>query len=221
MLELETDRAQLEKLQREITTKILRAGTGSVHDATRRLEREFEALTRAVVPGRAWRAWKSNVYPRGGGPAYEPVGEVFGNGDKRTWGMLSYWTQPGVNRAKGGEYLAVPLKAALGTSLGRHISPQQWEARFNAKLRPWFRPGKTPLLVADGAIGGGGFVPAESAGAKIRGGQNLRVGRSIPVFALIAEQRHANRVSLEPSLRRANAYMQESFGRRVARIARG
>ena len=68
----------------------------------------------------------------GGGP----VGEVFANGGRRTKGMLNYWSLPGTNRAVGNKYLTVPLKAALGTSLGRNISPRQWEGRYKAKLRP-------------------------------------------------------------------------------------
>lgn len=212
---LEVDRAALAELERELVTRTLQSGTSAVHDATRRLEKDFEEITRAAVPGRAWRAWKSNVYPRGGGPSYNPVGEVFGNGGSRTKGMLNYWTTPGVNKAKGGQYLAVPLRAALGTPLGRNITPRQWEIRFGAKLRPLFRAGKTPLLVADGALGAGGFIKADRAAAKIRGGQNVRRMRTVAVFALISEQPHANTISLGPSVRRAEDYMIASFGRRL------
>lgn len=215
MIRLEVDQAEVDALAREIVTRTLQAGTGAVHDATRRLERDIEGLTRAAVPGKAWRAWKSAVYPRNGGPAYEPVGEVFANGGSRSKGMLNYWSMPGVNRAKGNQYLAVPLPPALGTTLGRHISPREWEIRFGAKLRPLFRPGKAPLLVADGAMGPGGFVKADRAAAKIRGGQAVRRMRTIAVFTLIDTQVHANRVSLFPAIARAEHYMVESFGRRL------
>lgn len=215
MIRLEVDRVELAELEREILTRSLKAGTGAVHAATRRLERELEALTRSAVRGRAWRAWKSQVYPRRGGPAYDPVGMVFANGGSRSVGMLNYWTAPGVNRAKGNTYLAIPLPAALGTTLGRHISPRQWEIRFGTKLRPLFRPGKAPLLVADGAIGAGGFVKAERAAAKIRGGQNVRRLRTVAVFTLLDAQPHANRVAVAPAVQRARDYMVESFGRRL------
>lgn len=220
-VELTLDKAGLAKLERELVTGILTASTGAVHDATRRLEKEVEALYQSVVPGRAWRAWKSAVYPRGGGPAYDPVGEVFGNGAKRTKGMLEFWSLPGTVRAKSGRFLAVPLDAALGTSLGRHIGPQAWEARFGAQLRPLFRPGKVPLLVADGAIDSNGqFVAAEKADAKIRGGQRLQRMRTVAVFALLDTVPHANRASLGRIELRARAYMVESFNRRAARVVR-
>lgn len=213
MIRVEVSQAELKELEREILTRTLRAGTGAVHRATRRLEKELEQLTRTAVPGRAWRAWKSEVYPRGGGPAYDPVGQVFANGGSRSVGMLNYWTAPGVNRAKGSTYLAIPLPAALGTTLGRHINPQQWEIRFGTKLRPLFRPGKAPLLVADGALGTGGFIKADRAAAKIRGGQNVKRMRTVAVFTLLDAQPHANKVAIEPPIRRAREYMTESFRR--------
>jgi hypothetical protein len=131
--------------------------------------------------------------------------------------MLNYWTKPGINRAKSGTYLAIPLRAALGTSLGRQISPAQWELRFGTKLRPLFRPGKAPLLVADGAIGPGGFIKADRADAKIRGGQAVRRLRTVAIFTLLDAQPHANRVAVEPAVRRARDYMVESFGRALRR----
>ncbi|MEO1221578.1 MAG: hypothetical protein AAFY42_09565, partial [Pseudomonadota bacterium] len=140
------------EVSEELLTEILRAGTASVRIGTRSLEKDFEKQTRAATRGNAWRAWKSAVYPKGDRPSYNPTGRVFANGGKRSKGMLAYWSIRGTNRAIGNPYLAVPLRAALGTSLGKKISPRQWEARFGVKLRPLFRPGETPLLVADGAI---------------------------------------------------------------------
>lgn len=217
MVELEIDQVALKELQADILTRALRSTSGAVGAATRSLEKDFEARTRAAVKGNAWRAWKSQVFPKDGRPAYDPMGQVFGNGGRRTRGMLNYWSKPGVNRAKGKQYLAVPLAAAKGTALGRHISPRQWEGRFGVKLRALFRPGKTPLLVADGAVGPGGFIAAARAPAMIRGGQNVRQMRTVAVFALIDAQPHADRVALQPAVRRAKDYMIESFRRRLRR----
>lgn len=216
-------RAEVEVLnadavQQEILAEILGASKRAVRLATRSLERDLEAQTRRATRGNAWRAWKSEVYPRGEALAYEPSGTVRANGGARSKGMLNYWSLPGVNRARGGTYLAVPLNAALGTALGRHISPQQWEARYQTKLRPLFRPGKVPLLVADGAVGGGGFVPAARAGAKVRGGQSFQRMGTVAVFALVSEQPHANRVSIGTAVQRAEAKMFGDFLREVQKL---
>ena len=216
-----------EEIERELLTAIFTAQTKSVGAATRRLEKDLEAQTRAATKGNAWRAWKSEVFPRGGKPARNPVGQVRANGGPRSKGMLSFWSLPGTNRAKGNPFLAVPLRAALGTSLGRHISPRQWEIRFRAKLRPLFRSGKTPLLVADGAVGAAGFVPAKptrrrfagDVAAKKRGGQSFRREGTVAVFALIDEQPHANKVSIGSALGRAQDFMIADFARRVNRLA--
>lgn len=200
----------------ELRGKIYGLATRSVQRATRQLEQDLEAQTRAAVKGNAWRAWKSAVYPRGNTPAKDPAGEVFANGGRRSKGMLAYWSLPGTNRAIGNRYLAVPLKAALGTSLGRDISPRQWEGRFRTKLRPLFRPGKVPLLVADGAFGPGGFNPAKLARERRAGGQALGKTGTVAVFALIEQQPHANRVSIGAATDRANRRMVEEFAKGVA-----
>jgi hypothetical protein len=208
------------EVSHEVRGEIYRAATRAVQRATRSLEQDLEAQTRGAARGNAWRAWKSAVYPKGNTPAKDPVGEVFGNGGRRTQGLIQYWSLPGTNRAVGNKYLAVPLAAALGTSLGRHISPRQWEGRFRAKLRPLFRPGKTPLLVADGAIGPGGFTLPEKAAAMRRGGQRLSKTQTIAVFALIEEQPHANRVSIGRAVNRAQRLMGEEFAKGLAAVSR-
>lgn len=202
----------------ELRGEIYRAATRAVQRATRALEQDLEAQTRGAARGNAWRAWKSAVYPRGNTPAKNPAGEVFANGGRRSKGMLAYWSLPGTNRAIGNTFLAVPLKAALGTSLGRHISPREWEGRFGVKLRPLFRTGKVPLLVADGAIGTGGFIRPQLAAERRRGGQRLSKTGTIPVFALIDEQPHANRVSIGSALARAERQMIDDFAKRVAAL---
>lgn len=209
----------LKAVNDEIKTDVLKASKGAIRVATRHLEQDLEAQMRGAVRGNAWRAWASKVYPTGDKLSYNPIGEVYGKGGTRTQGMLSYWSTPGTNRAKKSKYLAVPLKAALGTSLGKKITPRVWESRFKTKLRPLFRPGKTPLLVADGALGSGGFIPAERAAAMRRGGQNVTQRMTVAVFALIDEQPHANRVSVESAKRRAQDRLSTDLAKRIARIA--
>ncbi|MBD3762435.1 DUF6441 family protein [Rhizorhabdus sp.] len=202
----------------ELRGEVYRAATRSVQRATRALEQDLEAQTRGAVRGNAWRAWKSAVYPRGDTPAKDPAGEVFGNGGRRTQGLIEYWSLPGTNRAVGNRYLAVPLRAALGTSLGRHISPRQWEGRFGAKLRPLSRPGKTPLLVADGAFGPGGFTRPGLAAERRRGGQRITKTKTVAVFELIEEQPHANRVSIGSAVERASRRMAEELAKGIVAL---
>lgn len=216
--DLEVDQAQIDAIAEALVSEVLLLQTLSIHSATRRLEQGFERITRAAVKGRASRAWASKTYPNRAVGAYEPVGEVFGKGGARTQGMLYHWTMPGTNRARHGEYLAVPLQAALGTSRGRHIGPREWEGRFGVKLRPLFRPGETPLLVADGAFGPGGFVRADRAGAKRRGGQAISKVQTIPVFALIPFQANADTVALEPEMAKAQGYLLDAAERAFARL---
>lgn len=216
---IEVEVTNAEEVERAMVTAVLRAGTGAVAKATRRLEQDLEAQTRTAARGKAWRAWKSESFPRAGQPAYEPVGRVFANGGARSKGMLSFWSLPGVNRARGNPFLAVPLRAALGTSRGRHISPAQWERIFKAELRPLFRPGETPLLVADGALFASGFTPRDKAAAKLRGGQAARQSGTVAVFALIDQQPHANRVSISSAVNRAREFMVADLGRSIARLS--
>lgn len=207
------------KVSFEVRGEIYRAATRAVRLATRSLEQDLEAQTRGAVKGNAWRAWKSEVFPKGDAPAKNPSGTVFGNGGRRTQGLIEFFSLPGTNRAVKSQYLAVPLPAALGTSLGKNISPRQWEGRFRAKLRPLFRPGKTPLLVADGAMGPGGFTLPRRAAEKRRGGQKLGETQTIAVFALIDEQQHANRVSIGSARERATRKLAGDFATAVSRIS--
>lgn len=202
----------------EIMTEILRATRRAVRLSSASLARDLDQQTIRATGGSFKKVWASEVFPRGEKLVYEPVGVVRPNGGKRSKGMLNYWSLPGVNRARGGTYLAVPLKAALGTYHKRHISPRQWEGIFKAKLRPLFRPGKTPLLVADGAISAGGFVPARKVGAKLRGGQSFQRTGTVAVFALVSEQPHANRVSIGSAVQRAEAKMFRDFLREVEKL---
>lgn len=210
------------EVSRELRGEIYLAGVRAVQRATRALEQDLEAQMRGAGTGdRAWRAWASKTYPRGDQPAKDPAGWVYGNGGpggRRTQGMLSYWSLPGTNRAVGNRYLAVPLKAALGTNLGRHISPREWEGRFGTKLRPLFRPGKVPLLVADGAFGPGGFTRPQLAAERRRGGQRLTKTQTIAVFALIDEQPHANRVSIGSAVARAQSRMASELAKGLAAL---
>ncbi|HUD30415.1 MAG TPA: DUF6441 family protein [Novosphingobium sp.] len=217
---LSVDKAAVDQLAREITSEMLLAGTRSIRDTTRVLEREFERLTAIAVPGdKAWRAWSSQVYPKGDVPAYDPVGEVFGKGGSRTQGMLSFWSSPGTVRPTRGQYLAIPLRAATQTYAGKTITPRRWENIYKTKLRPFKAKNGNLFLVAEGAVTGRGqyLAPAKGA-AKRRGGQNVSKTKTVLVFALIPDLPHRNTVHLAGAFSLAERYLAQTLTRRIGRI---
>lgn len=219
--DLTVDDAKLNRDLDRWISDVLRAGTQAVAATTRDLEKALEAATRSAVPGRLWRAWKSDTWPRNGGPAYVPTGRVFVNGKSgpRSMGAMQYWTQPGINKAKSSRWLAVPLPSAFGGRRVRDASPAQWERQHGMKLQfVWRGANKPPLLVAVGATDRFGRMVKFNP-AKVRGGQ-AQSQTSFPVFALIPHQRFANRVAIEPTVRRHEGILARDFEARVQKLER-
>lgn len=219
-IELAIDELRLKEVKEGLITEILIAATDATHAATRALEREVEAITRSVVPGNAWRAWKSEVFPRAGRPSYNPVGTLFVNGGSRSRGMMAYWTKPGENRAKDGFWLAIPLPAAGQQTRGRMLTPGEWERRTGMRLQFVYRPGKSyALLVAEGTAASNNSGALRKLTAR-RAAQG-RSSETVPIFVLIPVQRFANRVSLEAPIARAADTMAANFNRRLGALRLG
>lgn len=217
--DLTVDAAQLDRELDRWVSDVLRAGTGAVRATTRKLEQSMEATTRTVVGGKLWRAWKSHAFPAADIPAYAPAGEVYVNGNgPRSIGAMQYWTQPGVNKAKSGRWLAVPLPSAFGGRRPRDMTPGAWERQHGIKLQFVYRGANKPaLLVAAAATDRFGHMVKFSA-AKERGQVHRRT--TFPVFALIPIQRFANRVSIEPIVRRHEGILAQDFEGRVRLLER-
>lgn len=210
----------IDEVSREIRGEVYLAGVRAVQRATRQLEQDLEAQTRAAVRGNAWRAWKSVTYPNSARPAKDPVGMVFGNGGRRTKAMLEYWTQPGVNRSAAGFWRAIPTKAAGGTGRDRNLTPGEWERRTGIKLRMVMPKGagrgRYAMLVADGTL-----AKNKSGSLRKMTGRRESQGRkevTVPIFILIPEQPHANRVSIGSAVDRANQRMIDEFAKGVAAL---
>ncbi len=222
-IRLEVDRRTAEGAGEAVVGSVLRAGRYSVEDATRRLEKDFEDLTRQAVPGRAWRAWRSEVFPLDGRASYEPVGTVYVNGGRRSQGMMAYWTRPGINRAREGQWLAIPTKAAGSRGRGRDLTPGEWERATGIRLDfVYTGRGKTAFLVARGVAANNGSGALRQS-TRLRRQRDVASGRSreeksVPIFVLIPFQRHANRVGLETAIARAEARLVQDFGARLAQI---
>lgn len=208
----------LDQMSREVRGAAYSAGTRAVRLATRQLEQDLEAQTRGAVPGNAWRAWRSSVYPRDDAPAKDPVGEVFANGKRRTKGMLTYWSQPGTNRAAGGGWLAIPLPEAGSTGRSRHLTPREWEARTGLKLTISYpkRSRGWALLVTDGT-----YALKRKAGIKKLTARRAAQGREKvrrAIFMLIPEQEFANRVSISSAVTRATRRMADELAKGLSRL---
>jgi hypothetical protein len=223
--ELQIDPAQVARVRDGIVSDVLGAATDALRVTTRQLERELEDITRRAVKGNSWRAWASSVYPRSGA-ARAPVGEVFVKGGRRSRGMMSFWTTPGVNRSKDGYWLAVPLPAAGARGRSRDLTPGEWERRTGVRLQYVHRNGDGyAMLVAEGVLAGNGsgvLRRPSDLRRKLdvsRTGQ-ARARKTVPIFLLIPFQRHANRVSVEPAITRARAGLARAIDRNLAALGR-
>lgn len=217
--DLEIEEAGLDRDLDRWISDVLRAGTMSVRDTTRKLEKALESATKSTVRGRLHRAWKSEVFPRSDIAAYLPTGTVYVNGGARSQGAMRYWTQPGVNEAKSGQWLAIPTKAAGRGDRGRDLTPGEWERRTGVHLTFVFRGANRPaLLVAEAKQGQGGPSFRRFTAARRRGGQNPDV--TVPIFVLIPFQRFANRLSINPIIQRHQAILAKDYEQRVAQLAR-
>lgn len=202
--ELSIDTAKLLAGGDRLVRRYLTSATLAVGGATRRLEKRLEDETRAQVPGRLWRAWVSQSYPKSG-PAREPVGEVFVAGKERSRarGAMTFWTQPGAIRGREGQWLAIPLPAAGPRGRKRMLTPMEWELAHNIELEYVPRPGKWPLLVAQqGSLTRGGNVTQLSVKQARRNlGRPQRV--SIPIFVLMPTVAFRNSIDVDAFVRQA------------------
>lgn len=218
-IDMRVDQAAVDELARDLVEAAFQAQVATIKFVSRKLEQELEGLTKAAVRGKAWRAWTSAAYPL---PSESPKdlsarGYVYPKGGSRTAGMMKYFTLPGTNRAKEGRYLAIPTQAAMNTSQGRHISPQEWQRRNGIELQV-ITVGNRKLMVADGSQINGAFVPGgrDRMRARQRGGQNVKAS-AVVVFVLIETQAHANRISVYPSIVRARDSIEPEFRKRLDR----
>lgn len=166
----------------------LKAARQAAAEVTREVEKALEERTREAVPGRLWRAWRSDIYPKAG-ISREPAGIVSINGGSRSRGALEFFTSPGRIQGRNGQWLAIPLPAAGPRGRTRNLTPGDWERQTGKRLRLVYRPGKPGLLVADmGTINArtGTFRPitrARTAADARRG--FMRGEQTVPIFVLV------------------------------------
>lgn len=207
-VELRLDVAKLAEDGDKLVRRVLAGATSAVGGATRALELDLEAATRAAVPGKLWRAWASQSYPRTG-PARNPVGEVFVNGGRRARGAIKFFTEPGAIRGSYGQFLAIPLPAAGPRGRLRDLTPGEWERQTGKRLRFVYRPGRPSLLVVDDAVlSGKSRIARPNTARRIAAG---RASATVPIFVLLPLVRHRNSVAVEPLVQAASARMVRDF----------
>ncbi|HEV7658834.1 MAG TPA: DUF6441 family protein [Allosphingosinicella sp.] len=197
-IEFSVDRSQLERELHRIETEYLKAERRAVAETTREAEQALEGATAAAGLGRLGRAWTSKVYPIGG-LAREPVGYIFPKGGRRTEGAMRSFSRGARIRALDGGPVAIPLPAAGGRGRGGGLTPEEWERKTGQKLRPVYRRGKAPLLVADGRVNmrTGRFRKSLKRDARRIG---PGYGAVVPIFVLMPQVNLSARFSIEGTL---------------------
>ena len=206
--DLVLDAPRLRAERERVVRRVLRAARLSVADNTRGLEKALEAATRDAVPGRLWRAWRSEVYPRSG-LAQQPTGVVFVNGGERSKGAMTFQTRAGRIKSKDGWFLAIPLPAAGSKGRRRDLTPGEWERRTGLRLRFVYRPNRPSLLVLDEAV-----LSGKRQIGRANTGRRREKGRgstTVPIFVLLPQVAFANRFAVEPIVRRFGARLDDDF----------
>jgi hypothetical protein len=219
-VEIDIEQASLDRAADLVLGGVLLSGTQAVKFATRKLEQDLEGATRRAVRGNLWRAWKSESYPKAGVGAYDPQGVVYVNGRARSEGAIAYWTQAGINRAKEGQWLAIPTDAAGVLNRQRNVTPQEWERSHGVKLRfVMEEQGQNARLVAQQVVFSSGAVSPvrrhDRGGARLNRDGSPAHMVDVTIFVLIPFQRFANKVSIEGLIRQAQGDLVNDFERRV------
>jgi hypothetical protein len=195
--------AELAKVSEQIEAQVLRVQRRAVVEVTREAELALEAATAAAGLGRLAKAWTSRVFPRSG-LAHSPSGLIYPKGGKSTAGSIRAFARGASIRGTRGQFLAIPLPVAGGRMIGRGagavaMTPQAWERKTGQELRPVFRRGKAPLLVADGRVNmrSGRFRKSLKRDAR-RIGPGF--GAVVPVFILMPVVNLGQRFSIEGTM---------------------
>lgn len=217
------DSAALSETADRLARAYLGAAKESVGDTTKWLERELESLTKEAVPGRLWRAWASEVFPKGKAIAREPVGTVFVNGGARSRGAMAFWSSSGRIQGTRDQWLAIPTQAAGPRGRARNLTPGEWERQNGQRLRFVFRGGRrSALLVADTGttnVATGRFRPITRKRTAADGRRGyVRGEQTVVIFVLVPFVAFGNRFSIQGAISGAEGRMEADFHKRVGRI---
>ncbi|USI71614.1 DUF6441 family protein [Sphingomonas morindae] len=233
-LDIDFDPVSIAGSEDAVVRKVLLAASRAVQRVTRNLELDLEAVTRAAVPGKLWRAWTSEIAPKPGLIAREPTGWVRLNSRRqidgmasRTYGAMDFFSSPGTLRGRRGQYLAIPTKAAGSRGRYRNLTPSEWERMTGKELRLVTSQerggaGRAGLLVADEGTTNartGAFRPITRGrtAADLKRGYQRGV-QTVVIFVLVRQVQFADTFSTEPSLRRAEQALAAEFAQLLATL---
>jgi hypothetical protein len=222
---LEFDRAAVLRENDRVARLILRGATDAVRSETRGLEQDLEKITRLAVPGKLWRGWASESYPKRG-IARIPEGSVSFKSKPggRAEGAFTFWTQEGRISRGGGKYLAFPTPAAgpRGFGTGRSYvsnSPKEWQRRRGVKLdfRPPREPGGNAVLILRNAR-----VSAKTGRATQGKKGRKGVEDGVVMFILVPFLDFRNAFAIEPVIARRRSTLPIAVDRSIGdALARG
>ncbi|KKC24853.1 DUF6441 family protein [Sphingomonas sp. SRS2] len=202
---------------REATIRgMLYAAKETVTIVTREYEKELERATEVAARGKLWRAWASDVRPKGKRQiAREPAGFIYVNGGERTRGAIEFLTGRGTVTSKTGGYLAIPLPAAGSRGRTRDLTPGEWERQNGQRLQYVYRGGNKPaLLVAKGTLnarsGSYRTITRKRTAADAKRGYQ-RGEMSVPIFVLVAPFAFQQKFSVESVMRGSGSRMAQVF----------
>lgn len=221
--DLVLDAPALRKVREDTVRGLLTAAKRTVKLVTREYEQKLEEATRQVSTGKLWRAWASDIRPKGRGQiAREPAGFIYINGGERSRGAIDFLTKSGrVESHTPGGYLAIPLPAAGSRGRGRNLTPGEWERLTGQKLIYIYRGGNRPaLLVAKGTTnqrsGGYRAITRKRSKADERRGYQ-RGEQLVPIFVLVAPYAFRGRFSIENVLRGSGQRLATVFEQQAKR----
>jgi hypothetical protein len=213
LFELAFDSSQLQRLKAKIGRDFLTAARTAVRDAGRQVEKDLEGAYESAGLGKLARAWSSKVYPRTG-LSDSPTADVRPKGKARTVGAIRAAAYGADIRAKGSDYLAIPLKAAGPRFAGRGkvpIGPQEWQRRTGLRLDVARINGKL-YLVTRGVRAKSGRIARKATLRRLEQGRKVE---RLLIFLLLPEVQVRKRVNIEPIFRRGSSYLNVAFAREV------
>lgn len=205
---LDFDGAAIERERARIAGGIYRAERQAITQTTREAEQALEQATSSAGLGRLSKAWASRVFPRAG-LAKDPVGYIYPKGGTRTEGAIRSFSRGGRVKGVDGGWTAIPTDAAGPRGRGRNLTPAEWEARTGQQLRPVYRPGRAPILVADGRVNARGRFRSMLKRDARRVGPGY--GATVVIFVLMPEFNLQSRVSIEGTLAPFPSRLASSF----------
>lgn len=210
------DAPALREAREQTIRGMLYAAKETVSIVTREYEKALEEKTQGVAQGKLYRAWASDIRPKGKRQiAREPAGFIYINGGERTRGAIEFLTRSGNVASKAGGYLAIPLPAAGNRGRARNLTPGEWERQNGQRLQFVYRGGNRPaLLVAKGTTnartGSYRLITRKRTAADDRRGFQ-RGEQTIPIFVLIAPFAFRGRFSIDAVLQGSGQRMAQVF----------